>query len=152
VVRQLRGGELYKYQEEKGDGKMAEEVRKAIEKANLKWCEGLRQGNAVAVAALYTDDAILLPPNSEMIRGRQGIEKFWRAVMQMGVKDGVLTTGELSGSGDTIHEIGNYTLKIHPEGQKPIEDKGKYIVIWKHTASGWKLHRDIWNTNLPPQK
>jgi ketosteroid isomerase-like protein len=75
VVRQLRGGELYKYQQEKGDGKMAEEVRKAIEKANLKWCEGVRQGNATAVAALYTDDAILLPPNSEMIRGRQGIEK-----------------------------------------------------------------------------
>jgi uncharacterized protein (TIGR02246 family) len=131
---------------------MAEEVRKAIEKANLKFGEGIRQGNATAVAALYTDDAILLPPNSEMIRGRQGIEKFWRAVMQMGVKDGVLTTGELSGTGDTIHEIGNYTLKIHPEGQQPIEDKGKYIVIWKHTASGWKLHRDIWNSNMPPQK
>ena len=131
---------------------MAEEVRKAIEKANLKWCEGLRKGDAVAVAALYTDDAILLPPNSEMIRGRQGIEKFWRAAIQMGVKDAVLTTMELSGSGDIIHEIGNYTLKIHPEGQQPIEDKGKYIVIWKNTAYGWKLHRDIWNTNLPPQK
>jgi hypothetical protein len=26
---------------------------------------------------LKTDDAILLPPNSEMIRGRHGIEKFW---------------------------------------------------------------------------
>jgi len=131
---------------------MAEEVRKAIEKANLKFGEGVRQGDAVAVAALYTDDAILLPPNSEMIRGRQGIEKFWRAAIQMGVKDAVLTTMELSGSGDIIHEIGNYTLKIHPEGQQPIEDKGKYIVIWKHTASGWKLHRDIWNSNMPPQK
>jgi ketosteroid isomerase-like protein len=97
---------------------MTEEVRKAIEKANLKFGEGLRRGDAVAVAALYTDDAILLPPNS----------------------------------GDTIHEIGSYTLKIHPKGQNPSEDKGKYIVIWKHTASGWKLHRDIWNSNLPPQK
>jgi uncharacterized protein (TIGR02246 family) len=131
---------------------MTEEVRKAIEKANLKFGEGLRRGDAVAVAALYTDDAILLPPNSEMIRGRQGIEKFWGAAIQMGVKDAVLTTMELSGSGDTIHEIGSYTLKIHPKGQNPSEDKGKYIVIWKHTASGWKLHRDIWNTNMPPQK
>ena len=131
---------------------MAEEVRKAIEKANLKFGEGLRQGDAVAVAALYTDDAILLPPNSEVIRGRQGIGKFWGAAIQMGVKGAVLTTMELSGSGDTIHEIGNYTLKIHSKGQKPIEDKGKYIVIWKHTVSGWKLHRDIWNSNMPPQK
>jgi uncharacterized protein (TIGR02246 family) len=131
---------------------MVEEVRKAIEKANLKWCEGLRQSDAAAMAALYTEDAAVLPPNSEMIRGRQGIEKFWGAAIQMGVKDAVLTTMELSGSGDIIHEIGNYALQIHPKGQKPIEDKGKYIVIWKHTASGWKLHRDIWNTNLLPQK
>jgi len=131
---------------------MVEEVRKAIEKANLKWCEGLRQSDAAAMAALYTEDAAVLPPNSEMIRGRQGIEKFWGAAIQMGVKDAVLTTLELSGSGDTINEIGNYTLTIHPRGQKPIEDKGMYIVIWKHTAFGWKLHRDIWNTNLLPQK
>ena len=128
---------------------MAEEVRKAVEKANLKFCEGLRQGDAVTVAALYTEDAVILPPNSEMIRGMQGIEKFWRVAIQMGVKDAVLTTVELSGSGDTINEMGNYTLKIQPKGQKPIEDKGKYIVIWKHTAYGWKIHRDIWNTNLP---
>ena len=131
---------------------MAEEVRKAVEKANLKFGEVLRQGDAVAVAALYTEDAILLPPNSEMIRGRRGIEKFWGAAIQMGVKDAVLTTVELSGSGDTIHEIGNYILKISQKGQKPVEDKGKYIVIWKHTAPGWKLHRDIWNSNMPPQK
>jgi uncharacterized protein (TIGR02246 family) len=131
---------------------MAEEVRKSIEKANLKWCEGLRQGDAVRMAALYTEDAAVLPPNSEMIRGRQGIEKFWGGAVQMGVKDGVLTTMELSGSGDTIHEVGSYTLKISPKGQKPVEDKGKYIVIWKHTASGWKLYRDIWNSNMPPQK
>ena len=131
---------------------MAEEVRKAIEKANLKFSEGIRQGDATAVAALYIEDAAILPPNTEMIRGRQGIEKFWRAAMQMGVKEAVLTTVELSGTGDTVYEIGNYILKIHPKGQKPIEDKGKYIVIWKHTAYGWKLHRDIWNSNLPPQQ
>lgn len=130
---------------------MTEDVRKAIEKVNLKEGEGFRRGEAAAVAALYTEDAVLLPPNSEMIQGRQKIEEFWSIAMQMGVKDVVLTTVELSKvCGDTVHEMGNYTLKIHPIGKKPIEDKGKYIVIWKHTADGWKLHRDIWNSNLPP--
>jgi ketosteroid isomerase-like protein len=23
--------------------------------------------------------------------------------------------------------------------------EGRYIVIWKRTDAGWKLHRDIWN-------
>jgi len=130
---------------------MTEDVRKAIEKVNINAREGFRRGDAAAVAALYTEDAILLPPNSKMIRGRQKIEGFWTAAIQMGVKDVVLTTVELSGSDDTVYEVGNCTLKIHPPGKEPIEYKGKYIVIWKRTADGWKLHRDIWNSNLPPQ-
>ncbi|MDH5788253.1 MAG: hypothetical protein OEZ40_08185 [Candidatus Bathyarchaeota archaeon] len=48
--------------------------------------------------------------------------------------------------------MGNYNINIQPRGQKPIEEKGKYISIWKHTASGWKLHRDIWNSSLPLEK
>jgi len=131
---------------------MVEDVRKAIEKVVLKACEGLRQGNASAIAAIYTEDAAILPPNSEMIRGRQGIEKFWKAAMQMGVKDAVFPILELSGTDEIVHTIGNYTIKIQPKGQKPTEHNGKYITIWKHTASGWKVHRDIWNSNMPPQK
>lgn len=87
-----------------------------------------------------------------MVKGRHKIQEFWRAAMQMGVKDVVLTTVELSGSGDTVHELGNYVLKIQLKGKKSTEDRGKYIVIWKRTAGGWKLHRDIWNTTLPAQQ
>ena len=131
---------------------MSEKVRKAIEKANLKFAEAARKGDAAAVAALYTKDAVLLPPNSEMIRGRPGIKEFWGAFMQMGAIDGVLTTVELSGSGDTVNEIGKYTLKIQPEGQEPVEERGKYVVVWKRTADGWKMHWDIWNSSMPPQQ
>jgi len=72
------------------------------------------------------------------------------AITQLGLKDAKLSTEELFGSGDIFTEIGSYTLKIQPAEQKPIEDKGKYVVIWKQTADGWKLHRDIWNSNMPP--
>jgi uncharacterized protein (TIGR02246 family) len=130
---------------------MTDDVRKAIEKVNLLETEGFRRGDAAAVAALYAEDAVLLPPNSEMIRGRQKIEEYWNTEIQMGVKDVVLTTVELSKVyDDTVHEMGDYTIIIHQNGKKPIEDIGKYIVIWKHTADGWKLYRDIWNSNLPP--
>jgi ketosteroid isomerase-like protein len=29
-------------------------------------------------------------------------------------------------------------------------DHGKYVVIWKKEAGGWKLHRDIWNSSQAP--
>ena len=128
------------------------QVRETIEAANLKFGEAVRQGDAAALAAWYTDDAVILPPNSDMIQGRQGIEEFWGMVIQMGVTDGILTTMDVMGSGDLVYEIGKYTLTIQPEGQEPVEDMGKYVVVWKLQADGsWKLHVDIWNTSIPAQ-
>lgn len=132
---------------------MSEKVRVAIEKANIRFGEEIRKGNAVGLASLYTEDAVLLPPNSEKVLGRKATEKFWGgAISQLGLKDAVLKTEELTGSGDTYTEVGSYTLKTQPKGQKPVEDKGKYVVVWKQTPDGWKLHRDIWNSSLPPPK
>ncbi len=127
------------------------EVRSAIEKQNAKFGDGFRKGDPVAVAALYTEDAVLLPPNAERIKGKHKITEYWRTLVQAGVKEAVLTTEEVSGSGDMVQELGNYYIKIQPEGGTPSEDKGKYIVIWKKTSEGWKLHWDIWNSNMPPR-
>ena len=138
---------------QKKEGTDIAQVRKAIENGNLKFGEAVRQGDGAAIAALYTDDATLLPPNSEMIKGKPGIEAFWKGGLGMGIKDAVLTTVEVLGMGDLACEIGKYALKIQPAGQAALEDNGKYTVIWKTQADGsWKLHVDIWNTNMPAQK
>ncbi|MFB0517971.1 MAG: SgcJ/EcaC family oxidoreductase [Acidobacteriota bacterium] len=127
------------------------QVRQAIEEANLKFGEAMRQGDAAALAALYTEDTVLLPPNSEMIRGKQGVEEFWQAAIQMGVQDAILTTVDVMGAGELAYGIGKYTLTIQPEGQEPVEDMGKYVEVWKLQADGsWKLHVDIWNSSMPP--
>ncbi len=128
------------------------QVRQSIEEANVKFGEAVRSGDATALATLCTEDARLLPPNSEMIVGREGIEGFWGGGLQMGIKDAILTTVEVFVMGDMVCEIGKYDLTIQPEGQEAIEDNGKYLVIWKKAADGtWKLHVDIWNTSLPAQ-
>jgi hypothetical protein len=33
-----------------------------------------------------------------------------------------------------------------------VNDRGKYIVIWRKVGCQWKLHRDIFNTNMPEKK
>jgi hypothetical protein len=73
------------------------QVRQAIEETNVKFGEAVRLGDAAAIAGLYSEDARLLPPNSEMIEGREGIETFWGGGLQMGIKDAILTTVEVFG-------------------------------------------------------
>ncbi|NIR48358.1 SgcJ/EcaC family oxidoreductase [candidate division KSB1 bacterium] len=125
-------------------------VREAIEAEDAKFVEAFNQGDAAGVAALYTDDATLLPPNSEMIQGKQGVQEFWNEGFQMGLKEVSLTTVDVGGSGDTAYEIGKYRIKIQPTGQEGMSDSGKYVVVWKQQADGtWKLHVDIWNSSMP---
>jgi ketosteroid isomerase-like protein len=130
-----------------------EQVRKAVENGNRMFGEGIRRGDAAAVGALYTEDALLMPPNFEMIRGRNSTQGFWGGAIKMGVKDAMLTTVELTDLGNMVHEVGNYALKIQPEGQAAFEDNGKYVVLWNKMPDGsLKLHRDIWNSSLPAKK
>lgn len=125
-------------------------VRQAIEAGSASWTEAFNRGDAAGVAALYAEDATLLPPNSEMIQGRQGIQDYWSAGIQMGLKDISLTTVSVGGSGDTAYEIGKYSLTIQPPGQEGMTDSGKYLVVWKKQADGtWMLHADTWNSSMP---
>jgi uncharacterized protein (TIGR02246 family) len=127
----------------------AEAARAAIDAANRQFVALFTKGDASSLAALYTQDAQVLPPNSDVVSGRAGIQKFWQGVMDSGVKGAQLTTVELTPSGNTAHEVGRYELS--GAGGKTL-DSGKYVVIWKRDGGQWKLHRDIWNTNAAATK
>jgi uncharacterized protein (TIGR02246 family) len=104
------------------------------------------RGDAAGAAAVYTADAQVLPPNSDVITGQQAIQTFWQRAMDMGVKAVKLATVEVTGEGNTAYEVGQFTLQ-GAEGQ--VLDAGKYVVIWRQEAGQWKLHRDIWNSSRP---
>ncbi len=128
------------------------EARAAIEAANAKFSEALERGDAKALAAMYTPDAIVFPPESEMVKGREAIEEFWKATRASGVKSASLTTLDVGWSGDIAYETGKVALTVQPEGKEPTTVAAKYVVVWKRQADGsWKLHRDIWNSVPAPK-
>ena len=57
----------------------------------------------------------------------------------------VLTTDEVLDHGDTANEVGRYELKAGDA----TADKGSFLVVWKKTADGWKLYRDIIASSQP---
>jgi uncharacterized protein (TIGR02246 family) len=140
------------YAASKGNSEGVREARAAIEAANAKFSEAFARGDTKALSAMYTSDAIVFPPDSEMIRGNEAIGEFWKATRESGVRGAALTTVEVSRSGDFAYEVGKVSLTIQPAGKEPTTAVAKYVVVWKRQAdASWKLHRDIWNS-LPATK
>ena len=121
-----------------------EEARAGIEATNTQFMEAFSQGDAAGVAACYTEDGQLMPPNGEIVSGRAALQTGFQELID-GKYSLQLETIEVEGHGDTAHEIGNYTMAVDGE----TVDEGKYIVIWKNVDGQWKLHRDIFNSNNP---
>jgi uncharacterized protein (TIGR02246 family) len=113
------------------------------------WEERARAGDWAAVAALYAEDARLMPPNAEAVQGRAAIQAFWEAFPL--TTDIDITSEEVDGRGDLAFDRGSYSVGIMPEGtSEPITDRGKYVVVARRQADGsWLMAIDIFNSNLP---
>jgi len=116
-----------------------------IQSLSDQFARAFNVGDAAAVAALYTEDAVILPPGGEAMKGRSAIQAFWKdAAEQLG--DGKLTTGDVKSLGnEAAREIGSFTFRT--KGAQPQEITGKYVVIWEKVGKDWKLSTDIWNMN-----
>lgn len=113
------------------------------------FADNARAGNAAGLGAGYTDDAILMPPNAPIVRGRAAIQQFWGGFLSLGKIDLKLTPERVRSSGDLGAESGKYDLTITPPNGAPIHDVGKYAVTLRHVGSQWLLDTDIFNSDLP---
>lgn len=122
------------------------ELKASIEKANQAWMEAVKKQDASGVAGLYTEDAFILPPNVPAMQGREGIEGFFSAAMNAGIKDVRLVTEQVDGDRETAIERGSYEMRA--EGDKVV-DQGKYLVHWKNINGKWMFQNDIFNSSMP---
>ena len=121
-------------------------ARDSIEAILKTFSKSLNGGDAAAVAAHYTDDAALLPPDAARIDGREGIQGAWQALIDTDVRDVVLTTQEVDVFGNVANEVGTIRATAPGENGGRVQWAGKYVSVWKRGGDGtWRLHRDIWN-------
>lgn len=123
-------------------------ARTWIENDNAKFVEEVKKGDSNALAAHYASDAMAMFDNSEPFKGA-AIANAWGGAIRSGMKDLKVTTVDLIGNAELLVETGMYEMM--GDGNKTL-DKGKYVVVWKPEGDGWKIYRDIGNSNMPPHK
>ncbi len=116
----------------------------SLRSATAAWMTTWNDRDAAAHAALYAEDAVLLPPNQPAVFGREAIRATVAEEMAAG---GTVEVEDLEVvvAGSHAYKAGRYRVS-NSEGE--LLDRGKYIEIWTHTDGEWLIHRDIWNSSL----
>ena len=56
----------------------AADVKADIDTANQRLGAAFAKGDATAIAQLYTPQATMFPPGSDIVSGRDGVQKYWQ--------------------------------------------------------------------------
>ena len=124
----------------------------AIEKTAEAYRKAVLAGDATAVSATYSHDAVEMPPGCPPLKGRAAIEQYYREMFggPMKITDFTFTHLQTSTAGNLGFTAGAYKRKLLPKSGEPIEDSGSFVVIAKRDAGGWKSAYVIYNSDRPP--
>lgn len=125
---------------------------KRIRELDAAWVAAVAAKDAKATAAFYADDGRIMPQNAPAAEGSDAVGEVWNGLFQL--KDFALTFEPtriaVAEAGDVAYDIGTYSLAFTSD-QGPVQDLGKYVVVWKKVGGEWKVAADIFNSNGPPQ-
>ena len=116
---------------------------------NRDFAAALNAKDAQAAAALYAEDAVLIPPGEPLVRGRDAIEDYWRAAIEAGdIRDVSVETMDALSSGSLGYETGSFVLTANGPDGEAVTDRGRYIELLRREPDGrWLSTHGIWNAS-----
>ena len=131
---------------------------RAADEANLKnldaeWSKAAGAKDVDKTVSYYSDDALVRPPNSPVLTGKEPIRGMWKAMLSApGFGGGWNATKvEVAHSSDLGYVTGTYEMSENGPTGKPMTDKGKYLEVWKKQADGrWTCVAEMFSSDLPP--
>ena len=111
----------------------ARSLRAEIEGINRQLEEAFNRKDLLAVARYYADDARLIGPRGQEVRGRAAIDAYWLGVR--GPKSWRLEAFDIGGSRDEAYQFGRSTL-VQEGTAGDRTSVANFVVIWKRGSDG----------------
>jgi ketosteroid isomerase-like protein len=118
----------------------------AIDQAGRQFSAALMKGDAAALTAFYTADAVIFPERSEAITGHDAIKRYWTPGKGQRVTRHQLTPTRVVFDGKHAYDHGTYEIAGERDGKAWGPFRGKYVVVWRREPQGWRMQLDIWNS------
>ena len=125
---------------------------KAIRSTEAAWSKTAASKDLEGFVSYYTDDAAVLPPNGPICTSKGSTRAALRPMFEAPGFSLTFqaTKVEVASSGDIGYSYGTYSSTMNDPKGKPVEDKGKYVTVYRKQADGkWKAIVDTFNSDLP---
>jgi uncharacterized protein (TIGR02246 family) len=125
-------------------------AKDAVAKTRSAWKDGADKKDSAAVAALYTDDAVLEGTDIPPAHGKAEIQK------RLGQMFSVSSVGSIDSkqtlvAGDVAYDYGTFTQTVTPPKAKSMQVSGDYLVtLAKQSDGSWKISHHM--SNVQPAK
>jgi uncharacterized protein (TIGR02246 family) len=133
-------------------------AHKGIDEVYRQFSESYRTLNAETVINLYTETAAYLPPNSEILLGRDKVRNTFAPFFESVKKGGRTMTISFQifqrrTEENMGYDVGIYTLRSFKDGKETgAPGKGKFVVVAVKEKDGkWRFQLDAYN-DLPRPK
>lgn len=129
---------------------------KEIDAIYKQFSEAYRTLDIEKVTNLYAADATYLPPDNDILNGREAIRPTFEGFFDWVKKEGQTMTisfqiFQRKVTKELAYDVGIYTIQNFKDGKKVGEGKGKFVVVAIKIGKEWKFQVDGYN-NLKPEK
>ncbi len=121
-----------------------------IEALSERLAENFNSGDFSALAAMFGEEALLMPPGLRTISGRDEIRAFWRQSRR--IRSLAFEPKDIKPIGeDVARETGVIRVGVRANQQRQGGQLlGKYMLLWLHADGQWHVESFIWNRVAGP--
>ena len=117
-----------------------------LQRLNSRWVSSFDNGNTEALMSLYTDNAIVFPPSSEILEGPIAITTYLEGMKENGVTEYSISNVDLQIKGDVAYETALWeATRIDASGTIFNFEGNITNVLEKQKDGSWKIKLQSWN-------
>ena len=108
--------------------------------------QAFNKGQTLELVKLYADDAVFMPPSSEILTGQEAIRKYWDGLRKVGFNEYVIRDISLSIVGNTAYQTALWeTVRQDSAGNVIKLDGNISSVLERQVDGSWKIKLQSWN-------
>ena len=122
-----------------------------LAKAHQRYMDAVLAADVATISSLYTDTAVLMPPNDSTLYGKRELEEWHQEYFS---DFRVVTFAEIEREVAMFDgwavERWAYMVAIQPlHGGDRIRDDGRFLAIWKNDDGIWRMSQAMFNSIRP---